>query len=217
MAGLTYSGLWQRRARERARECGKCSVCWKAKVRGVARCHTCRKRLRERHAVAVRNGYCTQCMVRRSGGGTGSRCRPCRVRHRLRAFRYRRERIRQGLCPHCTSRIEPGRSRCKSCKKRTNWYLRERKKLLRSRVLAWLGNKCRCCLESHPNFLNIDHIHNDGYVERRLGINLYSLYLRFERNGSLDRRRYQLLCWNCNLAKYHYGRCPHQAAKRRSA
>jgi hypothetical protein len=28
--------------------------------------------------------------------------------------------------------------------------------------------------------------------------------------------RYQLLCWNCNLAKAHYGRCPHRSAARRA-
>jgi hypothetical protein len=31
-----------------------------------------------------------------------------------------------------------------------------------------LGNKCACCGETNPVFLSLDHINNDGYIDRVL-------------------------------------------------
>jgi hypothetical protein len=64
--------------------------------------------------------------------------------------------------------------------------------------------------------LNIDHVRNDGHLERRRHETRSTFYLRVLRSRAIG-GRYQLLCFNCNLAKAHYGRCPHKAAKRRSA
>ena len=84
------------------------------------------------------------------------------------------------------------------------WVLRKIK------VLNRLGGKCMCCAESIPEFMNIDHINNNGNIERRNGMSgrdIYNKVLRME-NPELE---YQLLCANCNLGKRLRGTCPHQA------
>jgi hypothetical protein len=58
----------------------------------------------------------------------------------------------------------------------------------------------------------VDHIQNDGAAHRREYGGGWRIYEVIRREG-YPRDRYQLLCANCNLAKGHYGVCPHQARK----
>jgi len=94
---------------------------------------------------------------------------------------------------------------------------REWRKKTRLKVLTHYGGnppKCECCGETHIEFLTIDHINNDGAEHRKkLGITQNSghgskLYRWIIRNNFPD--GFQVLCWNCNCAKGHYGYCPHQ-------
>lgn len=76
-------------------------------------------------------------------------------------------------------------------------------------VLTHYGGKppkCKCCGESHFEFLSIDHINGDGAKERRIyGSKLaYSLIRRGFPKG------YRILCHNCNQARGYYGKCPHK-------
>lgn len=81
----------------------------------------------------------------------------------------------------------------------------------RRRVFAHYGGKCSCCGECEPMFLTIDHINNDGHIERKSG--LYTSGSQFYR--SIIQRgfpeEYQVLCFNCNLGRArNKGICPHQ-------
>lgn len=83
---------------------------------------------------------------------------------------------------------------------------------LRLEVLAAYGGRCVCrgCDINEPVFLTLDHIDNDGAEDRRTvgrygGIQFY----RYVRDQGFPQDRYQLLCWNCNLAKHILGECPH--------
>lgn len=78
----------------------------------------------------------------------------------------------------------------------------------RAKVYAAYGDKCVCCGESEVLFLSIDHVNNDGKVERKTKPqgSLYSRLIRAK-----FPKIYQLLCWNCNLGKHRNGGvCPHQ-------
>ena len=55
-----------------------------------------------------------------------------------------------------------------------------------------LGNKCKNCGENDPIYFQIDHINNDGCLDR----NKVTLKKCLE-----DPKKYQLLCANCNWAK----------------
>jgi hypothetical protein len=83
-------------------------------------------------------------------------------------------------------------------------------------VLAKYGGICRCCNIADHFALTVDHVRNDGKADR-LSVSSPATLMRRILRQKLQPHRYQILCWNCNEAKRIYGRCPHKAAKRRSA
>ena len=96
---------------------------------------------------------------------------------------------------------------------RTAIYRERRKaryKELRQVVFEGLGKTCACCGEGDDRFLSVDHVRNDGKLERLLGNRgAYLFYLNVIRGG-FDKTRYQTLCYNCNFAKAKNGGiCPH--------
>ena len=153
--------------------------------------------------------------------------------------RRRIRNMQAGLCP-CGRPTEPNRKKCGACQSSINktvkkWKQRNRDAglcrcgrelasitkcqfcldrgtaLSRTNFLATLdaydGRKCACCGENILQFLTIDHISNDGYKTRSLGRGS-SLYARLKRLGYPQ--GYQVLCFNCNLAKArNNGSCPH--------
>lgn len=107
-------------------------------------------------------------------------------------------------CPECKfSKADhefPGNGdKCSQC--RSEQYKRTRDET-RKAVLDLLGGRCACCGESEYVFLDLDHVDNDGYSDRR------------DKRGATwrlalkDPDRFQVLCRNCNWAKFRGG-CPH--------
>lgn len=115
------------------------------------------------------------------------------------------------------SRTSYYKNREKHIEASRNWtlknkdYIRERRLGIKKRVMDGYGGMCACCGESNIHFLTIDHINNDGGERRknkldRGGNVLYSKIL--EKNFP---DIFQVLCFNCNLAKSHHGgTCPHK-------
>jgi len=94
----------------------------------------------------------------------------------------------------------------------TDITLYQRKKRLenKAKVFAILGGMCVCCLESNPKFLTIDHIRNDGYLDRRRDSGTF--YAKMLSQG-VPKDKYQLLCWNCNCGRaLNGGICPHKTS-----
>jgi hypothetical protein len=85
---------------------------------------------------------------------------------------------------------------------------------LRAEIITAYGGECSCCCESEPVFLAIDHKYNDGAAERRYSPKSRGAGASFMMMIKREHfpPRYQLLCHNCNWAKYRGG-CPHQAKK----
>jgi hypothetical protein len=96
--------------------------------------------------------------------------------------------------------------RRKSCRRR-----------IREEFIAEYGGRCVCCGESEPKFLCLDHVDGDGAKHRKelspnrgtRGGAATALLEDLKRRG-WPKDKYQLLCYNCNNAKAHYGTCPHQ-------
>lgn len=81
----------------------------------------------------------------------------------------------------------------------------EQKKVL----FDYYGWSCNCCGETMPKFLSIDHVNNDGYLDKELGISRYKKILKEIEEGLAD--KYQVLCHNCNTGKkLNGGICPHK-------
>ena len=68
---------------------------------------------------------------------------------------------------------------------------------------------CNCCGEDDYNFLSIDHIHGGGTKERKEGKGGgHFLYRRLKKEGYP--KGFQVLCYNCNVAKGIFKICPHK-------
>lgn len=81
----------------------------------------------------------------------------------------------------------------------------------RNLVYAYYGGKCACCGENERQFLTVDHINNDGHIERKKGFytNGSQFYRWIVKNNFP--KDYQLLCYNCNLGRARNGGiCPHR-------
>lgn len=76
----------------------------------------------------------------------------------------------------------------------------------KTQVFDHYGWKCSCCGEETPEFLCIDHINNDGNVQRAFhkGNNTYHHIIKAGFPDDL-----QTLCFNCNMGKHICGGvCP---------
>lgn len=90
--------------------------------------------------------------------------------------------------------------------------VRGRQKQTKLEVLTYYSDgklECVCCGENIYEFLTIDHIEGGGAEHRRSigggGTNFYRWLIK---NGFPP--GYQVLCYNCNNAKGHFGVCPHK-------
>lgn len=88
------------------------------------------------------------------------------------------------------------------------------KQKIKKEVVEKYGGVCVCCGECNIAFLTIDHKNNDGKQERmenKQAKSSSSWYLKLRREP--PRKDLQLLCWNCNMAKFQCGICPHESKK----
>lgn len=79
---------------------------------------------------------------------------------------------------------------------------------------AYGGALCACCGEDHIEFLSIDHINGNGIQHRKEigGSGGAHIYRWLKKNDYP--LGYQVLCFNCNIAKGLFGICPHQKEER---
>ena len=118
---------------------------------------------------------------------------------------------------HKEARIEYRRRNQKTDKYREWQKLHKRKDKAKFKKLVYdhYGNKCACCGETEPLFLEIDHINNDGKNDktsggnRRKGIPLWRKIVKDNFPNT-----FQILCCNCNKGKERNGGiCPHKMRK----
>ncbi len=89
------------------------------------------------------------------------------------------------------------------------WLVKYRARL-RSEMIEAYGGKCSCCGETEPLFLQLDHINNDGHLDRKVNKTSAKLWAKLKKAG-WPKDRHQLLCANCNFGKLmNDGICPHQ-------
>lgn len=155
-------------------------------------------------------------------------CRICKVDLPFDDFSPYQQKDRYPKCKKCVSRKScewakrnPEKANAKSAKhrkkvgkkaynKRISAFQRKRWPELRNIVLSHYGKQCACCGESIIQFLQIDHMNNDGGKHRASGISSGStFYYWLIRNDFPE--GFQTLCVNCNWGKVHNnGICPHK-------
>lgn len=77
-------------------------------------------------------------------------------------------------------------------------------------VIEGYGARCRCCGETEWKFLTLDHV-NGGGKQHRKRVSATQIYRNIIKAGFPP--EFQVLCWNCHMAKDRRGGCPHQAAR----
>lgn len=118
-----------------------------------------------------------------------------------------------GVCPGCRIIVEnPDRVYCESCLDIFRIKNKERSAVLKKQVMDGYGGKCSCCGEEELIFLNIDHVYENGSIERKNGIKGNVMYRKLRDENFPP--GYQVLCFNCNFAKHHLGKCPHGSIKK---
>jgi hypothetical protein len=111
-------------------------------------------------------------------------------------------------CIYCDNPPTENMKTCKPCRDRHKSFALD----VKNKVFnAYGGFICKCCGETEKSFLSIDHINNDGNLERRK--KLYSggcgFYYYLKKNNYPT--GYQVLCMNCQWGKaLNNGVCPHQ-------
>lgn len=100
------------------------------------------------------------------------------------------------------------RSDCRTCinKRTQELWVKTRKE-----IFDFYGWECKCCGETIKEFMSLDHINNDGFLDKNPNGSKKTgkeLYLLVKKQGFPN--KYQTLCMNCNFAKKLKGGCPHQ-------
>jgi hypothetical protein len=88
-----------------------------------------------------------------------------------------------------------------------------KRKAARDEFIRAYGGRCQCpgnCNVTEPRFLSIDHIGGGGDKHRKkTGVRGWQMYLLVAAEG-FPKDKYRILCYNCNMSRAAYGRCPHE-------
>ncbi len=190
---------------------GKCPKCCRRhdRANGKDICEPClvelRKGYHRRKAKRAGTGKCPQCNRELQPGY--KRCETCNGRTRECGKRLKAERIEAGQCVQCGIQ-KPAGCRFRLCEACKAWH-RERNAKLRDEVFAAYGGPvCACCGETCADFLQVDHINNDGAAHRKKHKGKW-LYRWLRLQGFPQ--GFQILCANCNWGKGQCGGvCPHK-------
>lgn len=194
-----------KRAREARQAIGLCK-CGNPAATGYKLCQPC---IEKTNAIMqrTRTGY------RESGGcltcgkpvTTHKTCKVCRDRATKSTMKRYRNNIALKKCSTCGGDLNRTTFRCDTCNNthtfRTfvTWHKRRKK------VFKHYGGKCVCCGITTPEFLEVDHVNNDGKEHRKTtGRHVYTWIIK---NGFPT--DLQLLCANCNRSKSKLGVCAH--------
>ena len=128
--------------------------------------------------------------------------------------RKQREWSRKSAQKHRAKRYAKQREWVKAHRPRLAANAKRRRTTLRNDLLRAYGGTCKCCGESRPEFLSLDHTNGDGSAHRKeIGGSQRAggskTYTWLKQHG-FPQDRFRLLCHNCNLARGLYGYCPHE-------
>ena len=108
-----------------------------------------------------------------------------------------------------TSRIEKAKIYYRNNIDACRTQKRNRRIRLRKQVFSQLGNSCKCCNESHEEFLTLNHVDGWGKLHRTVVRGSEEIYSEALKMGC-PQDKFSILCWNCNAATRYNDPCPHQ-------
>ncbi|KKL16633.1 hypothetical protein LCGC14_2493630 [marine sediment metagenome] len=160
------------------------------------------------YRTRVDQGLCSQCGHPRERMKVTT-CNSCHARDGVKTAQRRKKRLQEGTCTQCGLCPSTTTTRCDNCSGKAKTNNKTWRQRLKEETMNAYGGKCACCGEHTIQFLTIDHI--DGREQpsssKTLGTSLYSTL----KAKGYPTENIQVLCFNCNSAKYQCGTCPHQA------
>ncbi len=161
-----------------------------------------------RRHVSKLNNSCTSCG--KSLDRVGACCIACQAKANTRQRLKRQNLVASGLCGYCGK--ESKKPKCLECFNKKSpaqklWLIRTK-----NEVFNAYGNKCVCCGETEPKFLQLDHVNNDGAAHRKEMKHSGSFVYSYAKKHNYP-DIFQLLCANCNWAKGLFGECPHKTTR----
>lgn len=91
--------------------------------------------------------------------------------------------------------------------------MRDYNRSIRRLALSAYGSECECCGLREEAFLTIDHIDGAAHHRYRQAPRAGTELFHWLRREAFP-RGFRVMCWNCNNAVGHYGRCPHSDRRR---
>lgn len=178
---------------------------WRVRMRAAGICVSCGKN-------EATGAHCVQCRGKNKARRDAAKkvTTPKTKRVRMTAADKFRQLVADGTCVKCRrARAVKPHTMCDDCRAYCRTASRNTFRRARTAMLSAYGGKCACCGEAEPNFLTFDHINNDGATHRKtLKKRAGSAFVKYLRDHRPD--DIQVLCYNCNCAKGHYGICPHE-------
>lgn len=166
---------------------------------------------RRQNALAA-SGHCRNCAKKREPERADKTlCKHCAKKYlKQGAARYRRLKSKR-RCTACKKPSRPGRIFCEGCAGKNYGSRRASYERARQEMFDHYGRECRCCGESTPEFLTVDHVGGGGSAHRKRESGAAAIC------GWLRKRGYpkgfQILCWNCNYAQRYGKPCPHKVRR----
>lgn len=83
------------------------------------------------------------------------------------------------------------------------------RKRLKQELFDAYGHQCACCDEAEEAFLTLEHTNGDGADHRQRVGSGSGVYQDLKKRG-WPKDGYEILCWNCNMARRYGNTCPHK-------
>ncbi len=175
----------------------ECVRCGETHLDNMSLCVRCLQQQRIDRLEKKLNGKCKNCC---NSVVSDVYCSDCLLKQK-----ERRERCKHnGICVQChKNKVDDNFRICIQCKEQSRKHYRE---LQFNVFLHYGGFECICCGETIVNFLQLDHINNNGHEHRRWGRRkLFKWIINNDYPPC-----FQVLCANCNRGKARNGGvCPH--------
>lgn len=164
-------------------------------------------KMTEIRAQRVADGLCRSCGLIPPAEGKLV-CIPCREIEGERAKNYRKRLLEQGLCSCCRQPYNGDKTVCPTCMEARGDSQRDSRKANKELIYKHFGGKCAHCNETDIVVMTLDHVDNDGYLDKQ-SINgkrvvtptWYAKLAKLIKEGKPLERNLQMLCFNCHARK----------------
>ena len=155
----------------------------------------------------IEAGLCRDCGKVPPLEGT-SVCLSCRDKRGRTNKLHRVNRKEKGICVRCGKLHNRGKILCELCSNIQIEEMRVRRKENKKFLYDYFGGKCNDCGETDIRVMSLDHINNDGSLDkvsengkRQISPTWYAKLCKLIKSGKKLPRDLQMLCFNCHAKK----------------